>query len=281
MMKMPNKYAEDRSAWSSSIDFNDILTVAQPMAYCTLILMFLVSIVPQTMAQEIKEEKISTGDLARERIHQLKKGTVVVRLRSFRKKLEQLQTLSESGDLPEGQRKNLKEKYESTLADRDDFNRRFMKSFIDHYNFSEIRFAYDTSFQGLAELDYSKISLIGEDLLPDESIQIDKFPVFVLGYGNTDPSRTSGIESWIVHDKYMNPLSRPFPYYVPAKGLPKKITYLKYDEEQDAYTIMKKKGGRLKGTDRIVARWQRDLQTFYLDTYNYEKRTSSTEKNGS
>jgi hypothetical protein len=183
--------------------------------------------------------------------------------------------LSESDELSDKQKESLRQKYETTLKQRNDFNRQFMTSFKEYYNFSDVRFTYDTSFHNLAELDYEKISLVGETLTPDSDLRIDKYPVFVFGYGNTDPSRTSGIESWILHDRYMNPLSSPFPYYVPAKGLPKKITYLDYDSETDTYIIKKKKGKKLKGTDRIVARWLRDLQLFYIDTHNYEKRTSA------
>ena len=221
-----------------------------------------------------ENEKIDySKDYARKHIQQLKEGTIIVRLRSYRKKLSRLEELIESGELGSIQQDRLKTVYDNTIADKEKSNRAMIYAFKNFYNFSDYRFLYDSSFNQIDSIDYSSIVFLNEHIEEDPSIKLEKYPVYIFGHGRAEPSTSTGIESWVLYDNFGDPIKHPVPRYATIRGPFRRYIKLEYVPGKNNWKVVKVKSKKkLNRTERSVIRWQSKMIHLFVDTQNYYKR---------
>lgn len=169
-------------------------------------------------------------------------------LRTSHTKLRAMREARESPTASSAQRERLDTLIARTEREVEQHQRNMVKAFSEAYDFSEVRFAYDFHYRRIQDGDFEGI-LLDTTRQPDPALQIQKQPVYVLRFGNTQPSGSSGIEGMIIMDNNMMDLEPPFPHYqrtndfatffgsiFPAEG----------QEQRDAIRIVGKLDTKLK-----------------------------------
>ncbi len=168
---------------------------------------------PLLLPGQQQHSKEEAARQSREAIHRLRNGTLIVRLPSQRAKIEALQDIIQNTPADNPRRKRLEKLLEQTLADKREFGENMMKAFQEAYDFSEVRFMYDTATSSLGS--GKRDVFLDENLEVHPGLSLDETPYFILGFGSTSTAneRSDGVEAMIIMDEDLEPLQSPFPYY--------------------------------------------------------------------
>ena len=168
-------------------------------------------------------QKLSRADrraIAERAIEDLENGSLVLRLKSKRNKIRELNKLLANPDLNVNNvlKSRLKKKLERTIADRDRYNLILIKAFETHYTFSDVYYMYDTATISLRDGERKGIFL-NEKMELDPSIEMKEGPFFIMRGGNTDNTTTTGISGLVVMNAELEDMQRPFPYFTRSKKI--------------------------------------------------------------
>jgi len=205
------------------------------------------SIAQDKESKGTSKEKIAIAEKA---IKDLKEGILIVRLKSKHSKISKLQSLSSSKDVDNATKARIKNTLKREIEERNTLNNQIVKGFEEFYYFSTVYFMYDTSSISLKNGVQEGIFL-NNNLEVDPTIKLNNKPFFVLRYGTTDLNNTSGIEAWVVMNKQLEDMERPFPYHAALKGIDnfKQLLREAFDPRTKAERKALKK--RLKGSNSM------------------------------
>ncbi|MFK7806807.1 MAG: hypothetical protein AB8F74_03305 [Saprospiraceae bacterium] len=220
-----------------------------PFKFFCFILLFM-AITPCVDGQVFKtpEDKIASKD----HIYDLQSGVLIVRLPSKNNKITAFQEMMNRSEMSKAKRKNLKERLEETINERDKKNVAIMNAFKEYYTFSNYRFVYDTAVVHLFRGD-SRGHFLNDDLQVDSTITVFMGdPIYTLKYGQTSSSEANSLEGFIITDNSNVELKKPFPYFIKTAYPPAsffraffgKATTPSYDKM--AYRLNKKLNKRLE-----------------------------------
>lgn len=173
-------------------------------------------------------------------IRDLKKGVLIVRLKSDIKKMEVMK------------KRNMRATINETIENRDKENGVWMEAFEEHYKFSEVVFVFDTLRQAALESGCESCFLNSEFKI-DSTISLEGRPFLMVFQGNADRATTTGARGLILKDKDFQKLSSPFPYYIFMPSFI--ITWnggIRFGKRQEPLII-----------ERTVKKLERKLNSFY------------------
>lgn len=154
----------------------------------------------------------NTMDTSIQAIHDLKNGVLVVIVPSYHKKIKVLEKAVRNPKTKASKKKRNKKLIAAAKKDRQKVLDQLYEGFSVNYDFSEVAFIHDT-----ATVHIIKKGIKTDLFLKDERhIDLGDKPLFFLRYGYTDRATTTGIEAWIIADRQLQDLQKPFPYYVPV-----------------------------------------------------------------
>lgn len=159
-----------------------------------------------------KEERFNRAGI---HIQNIKSSGVVVVLESNRRKMEVLEREVDIVDEEKNSKKSRsKKKLENLQEKTNERAQSMMMGFEDHYDFSEVFFIWDFDIPHLRSRPDSSL-LLNRDLeyFPTTDFSGDGDLYFIMR-GRVDQGTGSGLEAYIVKDRNLNYLCRPFPYYV-------------------------------------------------------------------
>ena len=135
-------------------------------------------------------------------IHQLKEGILIVRLPSFKNKIDTLQNLlAKTAEGP--QKKRLAILLSEAIEERDSTRADYMGAFRDHYNFSKVAFVMDHDFR-----DPERAAYFGTDGASLSTGSFRNVPIYYLFFERTDES---GIDALVIYDREHRRIPPPFP----------------------------------------------------------------------
>lgn len=173
------------------------------------------------IAQELsRKERVV---LAEQSIKDLKDGTLVLRLKSKRNKIEKLEELLAKSDIKESVRSSLNDELKKTIDQRNRYNISLINAFEENYSFSNIYYMYDTASVSLRNGTRSGIFL-DKSLELDSAIEIPEGAFFVAKTGTTNSTSTTGVEALVIMDDQLKDMQRPFPYYVRLNSIGRLFT---------------------------------------------------------
>ena len=147
-------------------------------------------------------------------------GVLVIRLSSYRNKINTLERLLKDENISSTKRETLEEELALTIHSRDTSNISLVKAFRQEYKFSDWLIMYDTASASLKKGVQSGIFL-NRQLELDPSIHLNDRSYCVVQWKHTEEESSSGLRSLVVMDREYQQLERPFPYYTrsnnPAK----------------------------------------------------------------
>lgn len=174
------------------------------------ILFVLLFLIPSLKAQLALDPTVQKSITA---IKSLKDGTLIVRLPSKTKKIEALKKILSDKTIDAGDKRRTKKLLDNTIRERDNYRKEIMEAFAEHYSFSNYLFINDTSSVSLKKGVKQGIFL-HKELYVDAELKLETPDYFLLRNGTTDPSKSAGIEAFIVANSQNEDLEKPFPYYV-------------------------------------------------------------------
>ena len=143
-------------------------------------------------------------------IHQLKEGYLIVRLPSFKNKIDTLQNLIER--TAEGPyKKRLSTLLIEAIEERDSTRVDYMSAFRDYYNFSKVAFVNDHEFRDPERASYYSVD--------GSKMNMNDFrnsPIFYLFFERTDDSKVDAV---VIYDNELRKIPKPFPNNFTQGGL--------------------------------------------------------------
>lgn len=153
-------------------------------------------------------------DFSARSIQELKNnGAIVLRLKTFHKKLAILERTLQSQELSPAQKKRHQAIYEATIRRRDAFNESLKSSFSKSFEFCPVYVMYDTSSKPLAS-GVRKGIFLNEQGEVDPTIELGEKHVFIASFkekGATFPYDVLYVQ------RLEEKLCEPFPYNVPIR----------------------------------------------------------------
>jgi hypothetical protein len=169
-------------------------------------------------------------------ITELRKGTLIIRFPSHRKKIEALEKMANSN--PE-KAKNIEDSITELIAQRDREYKELIAAFKANYTFSKVLYMYD--YESTRLLDGSRKGIfLSDELKPDPAIAMSTEYFYVLSFGSAGES---GVDAYIVHGPDLKEMSRPFPYYFKKNNFWKvlfSVVDSKSDVRADPEKVVKK-----------------------------------------
>ena len=237
------------------------------------IILIVIGISTSLVAQEKFSLINHRKEKAAQQIFKLKESVLIVRLPSHHNKIEAFENLISETDISGKSRQSLIESLENTRSERDQFAQETMAAAQRYFSFTKVLFMYDSAQVGLTKGMKSGIFL-NDQLKIDPSISLKVDTFFILRFGFPGHESTNHITSWIVSDRDLNDLQRPFPYYSRIYGLPKKLRYYTYDFDRDVWIRVKNADRSTKvvrKSDRVMAVLNSQFIKFYVAAKRYEK----------
>lgn len=190
----------------------------------------------QTSENRTSKEQIERSQKA---IRKIKEGTIVVVLPSNANKIKELTKIVKSNNISKNQKLRLKNELFETVARTDRQNKYLLDFFIEHYDFSNLRFVYDTSIVEIKN-GVTKDVFVNKNLLIDEKIELNSSIGGFIRIGRANQQGT-GILSLLVCDRDNKVLDSPFPYNIVIPN----DTNVK-SEQENFEQIIEKTNNRLK-----------------------------------
>lgn len=135
-------------------------------------------------------------------IHQLKNGYLIVRLPSYKNKIDTLQNMIARAEEGAG-KKRLSSLLTEAIEQRDSTRSDYMNAFRQYYNFSKVAFIMDYDSRQKSKGRYFGFA--------DEPVSIDVIssePVYYLHFERTTDSK---IDAVVIYDAEQRRIPRPFP----------------------------------------------------------------------
>jgi hypothetical protein len=176
--------------------FNGSLTFAKPILFFGLILFL----------QAFSMAGWSQTSLAKENIDTLKKGIIIVVIPTYDKKIEALEEMQMRGTINQ---KRYSRMMRDTKWERDSFQMEIFQAMKTVYAFSDYAFLADTNLKPFMHGDWSRV--VYPSAYQDDH---KRTRIYFLRRGETE----NGAEALLVCDNKLNPLTKPFPYYVRLNG---------------------------------------------------------------
>lgn len=147
--------------------------------------------------------------IAKEQIHMLhNQGALLVRLTTRKKAIEALRSQGKQ------------EQADKLQKEQDERNKAIVKAFKQEYKFSPAYFFFSDYSQNILENKINTVPFLGEDLIPDKNIVMDKEKFLTAEFSSLNAESLDGTALVVMDDKF-NKLKRPFPFYVRIyQGLP-------------------------------------------------------------
>lgn len=159
--------------------------------------------------------------LAIQQIHQLKEGTLILRLKSNAKKINELEQILAKETLKSKERKRFQKQLDKTVTSTNFINKELVRSFREHYDFSNYLIMYDTS---MAKLENQKSGFFLTDSLEvDPKLTLPDTNYFLIAVGTRNRGKGRGIEALLIMDKQSKVLVQPFPYGLQITTLLRKL----------------------------------------------------------
>jgi len=177
-----------------------------------MVFLGLIFSIPMNAQDEVMSRSDRKAE-AEEAIRDLYKGTLILRLKSKRNKINKLKELLSAPDIKENVRVKLSKELGKTIDERNKYNITLIEAFESHYTFSNIYYMYDTASVSLKNGTRKGIFL-DKNLEFDPNIEIPEENFFVVKTGTTNSTSTTGVEAIVIMDKELKDMQRPFPYYV-------------------------------------------------------------------
>ncbi len=176
--------------------------------------------------------------IAQQAIKDLKKGVLVVRLKTGNSKIKAMQQVVSSQNVAEYDR----EKFEKKIVDYQREvrleNERLIQALRDHYSFSETIYMLDTSAIQLKN-GVQEGYFLNENMKLDPGISLDGKPYLVLYYGNPISSRKSGVDGLVMLDSNLKELVEPFPFFSGISTIKRALAkFFNKKEESEFYNEM-------------------------------------------
>lgn len=180
----------------------------------------------------------------------------MVRVPTNHRKTLEIERILASKKLKKKNKERLETQLREARRQKETMKNNLETAFKNYYDFSEVILMYDTAMIHL------KNGIRANIFLTDLSPQFfENKPVYTLRYGYTDVRNTTGIEAWILTNAENEDLVSPFPYYISAKNLTRKLpSDTLVPEEQDAEKEISQKGSK---EDKIALRLNRKLWKYY------------------
>ncbi len=162
------------------------------------------------------EPETYSREQAREDIVALKQGWLIVRLPTFRKKLEVINKRLADPDTNLATKGRLIKTKKEIKAERDTIRRNLRLTFNKHYRFSKLAFIDDSC---TLKLKYGDTAGCLRDKWHelDPNIKIGDQPFYFARYGETSYETTTGVYAIVLTDRNFKDLGKPFPYYSRAE----------------------------------------------------------------
>lgn len=156
-------------------------------------------------------DKLSSAD-ARQHIHSLEKGALIVPLFKQLNKQTKIRELANSAKTDEKTRQKLLGKLQKDSLAFDAFNAMICNYFANYYQFSKVYFIYDHQLKQFNPEDLVFVNPTG--LQPDPSIQYAGGPYYFLQYYSFSSAATSPeeVKFFYIGDQQKNRLNSPFPF---------------------------------------------------------------------
>jgi len=203
----------------------------------TLHLLVCLLAITSSVFSQAKEAKLEREKVAREHVEELKKGVLLVRLKTEKAKLEALKKVG-----TEAQVKAL----ENEIRTR---HENIANAFKSDFNFCSVLFFYSHQSELIKSGEFSKLSLYDADLKPlDPLTVLPEEHIYIAEFGRIENANTSsgqidfGFQALVIRDVDLNQLKRPFPYY-------QKTNFLIFPRTYDV----------------VVSKWNTKLSAFYAN----------------
>jgi len=204
-----------------------------------------------TQAQDAPRPRSERKKAAREAINNLHGGTLIIRLKSKRNKIDKLEELLAAPDIDEKLRARLSKKLKNTIEERNKYNLTLTNAFEEYYSFSKVYYMYDTASVSLKN-GIRKGIFLDKGLELDANIEIPEGSFYIVRTGTTNASSTTGIQALVVMDNQFKDFERPFPYYVRVNSISRLFT-----------RIFNHKKLVKKDAKEVVLRLGRNFQFYY------------------
>lgn len=172
-------------------------------------------------------------------IKDLKKGVLIVRLKSDFKKIEAMK------------QRNMTVLMNQTVEKRDTDNRLWMEAFEKHYEFSEILFSYDTLGR-TALKNGSTNCFLNSDFETDPSLSLDDRPFLMLYWGSKGDNSGLSPDGLVFRDSDFQVLKKPFPNFVKISNF-----------NSNFNKLIKTSNAKRVNMERVVKKINKRLSGFY------------------
>ena len=149
-------------------------------------------------------------EFAEKSIHELKKGAIVVRLKTNHRKISMLQATLRSPKIKEKQRKRHQKMLDNTIGTRDAINQSIMDMFLDSFSFCPVYVMYDTASRSLNQ-GVRKGIFLDKDKNIDPTIELIEPHVFLVNYRKQSGEFPFDV---LLIRRLEERLEEPFPYFV-------------------------------------------------------------------
>lgn len=169
-------------------------------------------------------------------ITELRKGTLIIRFPSHRKKIEALEKAAKSNPAKAA---IIEANIVEIVETRDREHKELVAALKANYSFSKVLYMYD--YESTKLLDGTRKGIfLSDELKPDPAIVMSTEYFYVLSFGSAGES---GVDAYIVHGPDLKEMSRPFPYYFKKNNFWKvlfSVVDSKSDVRADPEKVVKK-----------------------------------------
>lgn len=149
-----------------------------------------------------------SGPNPHDAIQQLKDGTLIVFLQSYKNQLKEIKNLGNSEEISESKRAKAVLKYNEVFQKRDDDIAYITSSFNDHYNFSDVKFSFDYELREIKNGSTTITEVI--DIRNTQELEIPD-NAFYMKYNTRTVTGIGDEYSWTILNKDFEAIPRPFP----------------------------------------------------------------------
>ena len=155
-----------------------------------------------------------------EAIKALREGYLIIRLPSYRAKIDTLESIILRTQ-DSNNRHRLERLLNETIETRDSLQAGYLRAFSNHYHFSKVAYVYDYDARNLEKATF--FNLNGNSLNRAEFAGV---PIFYLYFERTAESKIDGL---VIYDQQLKIVPRPFPNNFTRSGL--NLLFLKISDK--------------------------------------------------
>ena len=178
-------------------------------------------------------------------ITELRKGTLIIRFPSHRKKIDALEKIANSN---QEKAKTIEDSITEIIEQRDREHKELIAALKEHYSFSKVLYMYD--YESTQLLDGKRKGIfLSDELQPDPTISLETEHFYVLSFGSAGES---GVDAYIILGPDLKEMSRPFPYYFKKNNFWKVL-----------FSVVDSKSDTRANPEKVVKRIQTSFEEYY------------------